>query len=51
VLAHERFIKNNPVLVYCHGGGIAVMAEKIQASLAFTNVTIIGGIQHYQLCY
>ena len=43
-------MKYNPVLVYCHGGGIAVMAEKILASLAFTNVAIIGGIQHYQLC-
>lgn len=49
LLAHERLDKHNPVLVYCHGGGRAVMAEKILSSLGFTNVTSIGGIQNYQL--
>ena len=49
LLAHERLDKHNPVLVYCHAGGRAVMAEKILTGLGFTNVTSIGGIQSYQL--
>lgn len=49
LLAHERLDKHNPVLVYCHGGGRAVMAEKILVGLGFTNVTNIGGIQNYRL--
>ncbi len=50
LLAHERLEKHNPVYVYCHGGGRAIMAEKILSGLGFTNVTNIGGIQHYQHC-
>lgn len=50
VLAHEHLDKNDPVLVYCQAGGRAMMAEKILASLGFTDVTNIGGIQHYQHC-
>ncbi len=51
VLAHERLDKDDHVLVYCRVGARAVMAEKILAGLGFTNVTNIGGIQHYQGCY
>jgi len=50
VLAAERLEKHAPLLVYCHAGGRAIMAEKILTSLGFTNVTNIGGIQHYQHC-
>ena len=49
ILAHERLDKHNPVLIYCHSGGRAVMAEQILIGLGFTNVTSIGGIQNYQL--
>lgn len=51
VLAHERLDRNEQVLVYCQAGARAIMAEKILASLGFTNVTNIGGIQHYQHCH
>ena len=50
VLATEHLEKHAPLLVYCHAGGRAIMAEKILTSLGFTNVTNIGGIQHYQHC-
>lgn len=50
ILAHERMDKDHPVLVYCQAGGRAIMAEKILASLGFTNVTNIGGMHHYQHC-
>lgn len=49
LLANERLDKHNPVLVYCHGGGRSLMAEKILTGLGFTNVTNIGGIQNYRL--
>ena len=50
VLAHEHLDKSDPVLVYCQVGARASMAEKILASLGFSDVTNIGGIQHYQHC-
>jgi len=50
VVAHEHLDKNDPVLIYCHAGGRAMMAERILASLGFTNVTNIGGIHQYQHC-
>lgn len=50
VLAHEHLDKENPVLIYCQAGSRAMMAERILAGLGFTNVTNIGGIQHYQHC-
>lgn len=50
VLAHEHLDKADPVLVYCQAGARAIMAEKILASLGFSDVTNIGGIQHYQHC-
>lgn len=50
VLADERLEKHEPLLVYCQAGSRAIMAERILASLGFTNVTNIGGIQHYQHC-
>jgi len=50
LLAGERLEKHAPILIYCHGGGRAIMAEKILAGLGFSNVTNIGGIQHYQHC-
>ena len=50
VVAHEHMDRDNPVLVYCQAGGRSIMAEKILASLGFTNVTNIGGIHHYQHC-
>lgn len=50
VLAHEHLDINDPVLVYCQAGSRAIMAEKILASLGFTNVMNIGGIHHYQHC-
>jgi rhodanese-related sulfurtransferase len=50
VLAHEHFDKADKVLIYCLSGARAMMAEKILASLGFSDVTNIGGIQHYQHC-
>ncbi len=50
VVAHEHMHRDHPVLVYCQAGGRAIMAEKILASLGFTNVTNIGGMHHYQHC-
>jgi rhodanese-related sulfurtransferase len=50
VVAHEHLDKNDPVLIYCHAGGRAMMAERILAGLGFTNVTNIGGIHQYQHC-
>lgn len=50
VLAEEHFEKDDALLVYCHSGGRAVLAEKILAGLGFTNVINIGGMQHYQHC-
>jgi rhodanese-related sulfurtransferase len=50
LLADERLEKHAPIFVYCHGGGRAMMAEKILAGMGFSNVTNIGGIQHYQHC-
>jgi rhodanese-related sulfurtransferase len=50
LLAHERLNRHEPLLVYCHGGGRAIIAEKILAQLGFTNVKNIGGIVHYQHC-
>jgi phage shock protein E len=50
VVAHEHLDKNDSVLIYCHAGGRAMMAERILASLGFTNVTNIGGIHQYQHC-
>lgn len=50
MLAHEHLERDNPVLIYCQAGGRAIMAEKILASLGFTNVTNIGGMHLYQHC-
>jgi phage shock protein E len=50
VLAHEHLDKDNPVLIYCHAGGRAMMAERILSSLGFTDVTNIGGMHLYQHC-
>ena len=50
VLAHEHLDKADKVLIYCHAGARAMMAEKILASLGFSDVTNIGGIHHYQHC-
>ena len=50
VLAHEHLDRNQQVLVYCHSGGRAMMAEKILNGLGFDNVTNIGGMAHYQHC-
>jgi rhodanese-related sulfurtransferase len=51
LLAHERLDRNNSVLVYCHAGARAMMAEKILAGLGFSDVKNIGGIAHFQHCY
>ena len=51
VLADKHLDKNHHVLVYCQAGARAIMAEKILTSMGFTNVTNIGGIQHYQHCH
>jgi len=51
VVAHEHMEKTNPVLIYCRSGARAIIAEKILASLGFTDVTNIGGIHHYQHCH
>ena len=51
ILANEYFNKDDHVLVYCQAGARAIMAEKILSSLGFTNVTNIGGLQHYQYCH
>lgn len=51
VLAHERLDKLKPVLIYCHAGARAVMAEKILTALGFSNVINIGGIEHFSHCH
>ena len=51
VLAHEHMVKHEPVLIYCRSGGRAVIAEKILASLGFTDVTSIGSIHNFQHCH
>lgn len=51
LLAHEHMEKHEPVLIYCRSGGRAVIAEKILASLGFTDVTNIGSIQSFQHCH
>ena len=51
VLAHEHMEKHEPVLIYCRSGGRAVIAEKILASLGFTDVTTIGSIHNFQHCH
>lgn len=50
ILAHQHLDKDNSVLVYCHAGARAMMAEKILAGLGFSNVINIGGIAHFQHC-
>ena len=50
VLAHEHLDKADKVLIYCRVGARAIMAEKILASLGFSDVTNIGGIHQYQHC-
>lgn len=50
LMAHEHLNKNDPVLIYCHAGGRAMMAEKILAGLGFTSITNIGGMHQYQHC-
>jgi rhodanese-related sulfurtransferase len=51
VLADEHFDKDEALLIYCQAGGRAMMAEKILAGMGFTNITNIGGIQHYSHCH
>lgn len=51
LLAHEHLDRDEPVLIYCRSGGRAIMAEKILASLGFTDVMNIGAIHHYQHCH
>jgi rhodanese-related sulfurtransferase len=51
VLADEHFEKNDTLLIYCHSGGRAVMAERVLAGMGFTNIVNIGGIQHYSHCH
>ena len=51
LLAHEHMDRHEPVLIYCRSGGRAVIAEKILASLGFTDVTNIGSIQSFQYCH
>jgi rhodanese-related sulfurtransferase len=51
VLADEHFEKGDPLLIYCQAGGRAMMAVKILTGMGFTNVTNIGGIQHYSHCH
>ena len=51
ILAHEHMERDEPVLIYCRSGGRAVIAEKILASLGFTDVTSIGSIYNFQHCH
>lgn len=51
LLAHEHMEKHEPILIYCRSGGRAIIAEKILASLGFTDVTNIGSIQSFQHCH
>ena len=51
VLAHEHLDKEEPVLVYCHAGARAMMAEKILAGLGFSNVINIGGFSRFAHCH
>jgi len=50
VLAHERLNKDQHILIYCHSGARAIMAEKILAGLGFPRITNIGGMQQYRYC-
>lgn len=50
VLAHKHLDKKNPILVYCQAGGRAMMAEKVLTELGFSDITNIGGIEHYPHC-
>jgi len=50
VVALERLQKNQPLLVHCHVGGRAEAAVKILRDLGFSDVSNIGGVQHYGHC-
>ena len=50
LFAQQHFERDEPVLIYCHSGSRAIIAEKILASLGFTDVTNMDGIHHYQHC-
>ena len=39
LLVHEHMEKHEPVLINCHSGGRAVIAERILAGPGFTDVT------------
>lgn len=49
-VAHEQLPKYEPILVYCHVGGRAEAAVKILRELGFTDVSSIGGVEHYKHC-
>lgn len=51
LLAHEHMDKHEPVLIYCHSGGRAIIAERILAGLGFTDVTNIGSIHNFKHCH
>jgi len=50
VLARERLNKDQHILIYCHSGARAIMAEKILAGLGFSRITNLGGIHQYRHC-
>lgn len=51
VLAEQHLDKDETLLVYCHSGGRAVMAERILTSMGYSDVINIGGVQHYPDCH
>ena len=48
LLAHEYMENHEPVLIYCHFGGRAVIAESIVTDPGFTDVTSIGSLHNFQ---
>lgn len=50
-IADEHFKDEEVILVYCQGGGRAIIAEKILKNMGYTNIQCIGGIAKYQHCH
>ncbi|MBE9567181.1 MAG: rhodanese-like domain-containing protein [Proteobacteria bacterium] len=50
-MASEQMDKDEPVLIYCHSGGRAIIAEKILSGLGFTDITNISSVPHHRHCH
>jgi len=49
-VASERLEMHKPLLVHCLVGGRAAIAVDILQKLGFSDVTNIGGVEHYKHC-